>query len=440
MRSYRRAAGSASSAQHATVLLPPSREGPRGRALGARRRRRRLRRAARRAIASGLRGLPGFVLVSSGDEPTRVVLRGAARAAFTLADGETVEVDGGGRATWVEQILHGVTAARGPPRGRGRRRRPRPRDRPGAGLARRPAAVRRARWPARPRRSDVESGCLSEPRRGAARLPSRRSATADDRPADVGLRRRPPGGGAARRDHRRGVRARVAGARSRPVDEVDEVDEPGDALATSRSRRTPRARAAEEPADREPAGGRADRAVRPDAARRGRLRPRAGRAVRGVRRGPGDRGACRRGARAEEPAADELEDEPHWPFSDPDDTGEQPRRREPDAPQPGAGRHHRGARGPRGARPRATSTPRRRHPATRSPAGRRLPPPHRRHRGAAVRRPRRPHGRRWLGPEPVRPAAARHPRPAARRRASPPQPVARWCSPAARPSTSTGPS
>jgi len=59
-------------------------------------------------IASGLRALPGFVLLSNGDEQTRVVLRGTARATFTLADGEVVELDGGAAATWVERTLEGV--------------------------------------------------------------------------------------------------------------------------------------------------------------------------------------------------------------------------------------------------------------------------------------------------------------------------------------------
>jgi hypothetical protein len=59
-------------------------------------------------IAGGLRGLPGFVLVSAGAEPTRVVLRGAARAGFVLADGSTVELDGAEAATWVERSLDGV--------------------------------------------------------------------------------------------------------------------------------------------------------------------------------------------------------------------------------------------------------------------------------------------------------------------------------------------
>ena len=63
-------------------------------------------------IAGGLRGLPGFVLVSSGEAQTRVVLRGAARATFTLATGDPVELDGTVAATWVERVLDDVTGMR----------------------------------------------------------------------------------------------------------------------------------------------------------------------------------------------------------------------------------------------------------------------------------------------------------------------------------------
>ncbi len=59
-------------------------------------------------IASGLRELPGFVLVSEGDGETKVVLRGAARATFT-AGGESVELEGSAATTWVERSLHDVT-------------------------------------------------------------------------------------------------------------------------------------------------------------------------------------------------------------------------------------------------------------------------------------------------------------------------------------------
>ncbi|WP_395659523.1 FHA domain-containing protein [Nocardioides sp.] len=59
-------------------------------------------------ISSGLRDLPGFVLVSSEGEETRVVLRGEAHAHFATSDGP-VDVDGETATTWVERTLTGVT-------------------------------------------------------------------------------------------------------------------------------------------------------------------------------------------------------------------------------------------------------------------------------------------------------------------------------------------
>ena len=44
-------------------------------------------------ISGGLRELPGFVLVSTGEGETKVVLRGPARAVFRV-DGETVAARG----------------------------------------------------------------------------------------------------------------------------------------------------------------------------------------------------------------------------------------------------------------------------------------------------------------------------------------------------------
>jgi len=62
-------------------------------------------------ISQGLRDLPGFVLVSSADGETKVVIRGEARAWFTTGD-ETVEVAGTNVTTWAEQSFSGVTATR----------------------------------------------------------------------------------------------------------------------------------------------------------------------------------------------------------------------------------------------------------------------------------------------------------------------------------------
>ena len=94
--------------EHATVLLPPT-EKARVAALwelvdeGAG-----FDETLDALIATGLRDLPGFVLVSEGEGVTRVVLRGAARASFT-AGGETVDLDGSEAGTWVERSLHDVT-------------------------------------------------------------------------------------------------------------------------------------------------------------------------------------------------------------------------------------------------------------------------------------------------------------------------------------------
>ena len=62
-------------------------------------------------ISTGLRDLPGFVLVSSDDGQTDVVIRGAAVATFTV-NGEDVVVEGSNATTWVERSLHGVERMR----------------------------------------------------------------------------------------------------------------------------------------------------------------------------------------------------------------------------------------------------------------------------------------------------------------------------------------
>ena len=58
-------------------------------------------------ISGGLRDLPGFVLVSTGEGETKVVLRGPARAEFVVA-GEAVQLEGSSATTWVERSLVGV--------------------------------------------------------------------------------------------------------------------------------------------------------------------------------------------------------------------------------------------------------------------------------------------------------------------------------------------
>jgi hypothetical protein len=62
-------------------------------------------------ISGGLRQLPSFVLVSTAEGETKVVLRGPARALFTV-DGEEVELEGSNATTWVERSLHGVQRMR----------------------------------------------------------------------------------------------------------------------------------------------------------------------------------------------------------------------------------------------------------------------------------------------------------------------------------------
>jgi len=55
-------------------------------------------------ISGGLRDLPAFVLVSTGEGETRVVIRGPARAEFRV-EGETIELEGSHATTWVERSL-----------------------------------------------------------------------------------------------------------------------------------------------------------------------------------------------------------------------------------------------------------------------------------------------------------------------------------------------
>lgn len=94
--------------EHATVLLPPS-EKARVAALweivddGAG-----FDETLDALIATGLRDLPGFVLVSEAGGETKVVIRGDARAGFATQDGP-VDLDGATATTWVERTLRGVT-------------------------------------------------------------------------------------------------------------------------------------------------------------------------------------------------------------------------------------------------------------------------------------------------------------------------------------------
>ena len=58
-------------------------------------------------ISGGLRELSAFVLVSTGEGETRVVIRGPARAEFQV-EGETVHLEGSNATTWVERSMFEV--------------------------------------------------------------------------------------------------------------------------------------------------------------------------------------------------------------------------------------------------------------------------------------------------------------------------------------------
>ena len=61
-------------------------------------------------IAGGLRDLSAFALVSVGEEPTRVLVRGELTVLLLLDDGDKAAVNGRLAATWVERTLADVTA------------------------------------------------------------------------------------------------------------------------------------------------------------------------------------------------------------------------------------------------------------------------------------------------------------------------------------------
>ncbi|MCY7400614.1 MAG: FHA domain-containing protein [Nocardioides sp.] len=62
-------------------------------------------------LAGGLSQLPSFAFVGTGDDHTRVIVRGAPTATVTTDAGEQVITAAPG-STWNEQLLSGVTAAR----------------------------------------------------------------------------------------------------------------------------------------------------------------------------------------------------------------------------------------------------------------------------------------------------------------------------------------
>ncbi|WP_134738121.1 FHA domain-containing protein [Nocardioides sp. 503] len=61
-------------------------------------------------LAPGLSVLPAFVLIGTGDGPTKVIVRGAGVRATLTTGSETVELDGSTVTTWVEKTLEDVSA------------------------------------------------------------------------------------------------------------------------------------------------------------------------------------------------------------------------------------------------------------------------------------------------------------------------------------------
>ncbi|MFA6575574.1 MAG: hypothetical protein WCS84_09130, partial [Nocardioides sp.] len=61
-------------------------------------------------LAPGLSVLPAFVLIGTGEGPTKVIVRGAGVRATLTTEAETVELDGSTVTTWVERTLDRVTA------------------------------------------------------------------------------------------------------------------------------------------------------------------------------------------------------------------------------------------------------------------------------------------------------------------------------------------
>jgi hypothetical protein len=108
-RSYRVGGWFGIFGDHATVLLPPSEKARVGRLWELVDEGAGFDEVLDALISSGLRELPGFVLVSEAEADTKVVIRGVARARFTT-DGETIELEGSAATTWVERSMEGVTA------------------------------------------------------------------------------------------------------------------------------------------------------------------------------------------------------------------------------------------------------------------------------------------------------------------------------------------
>lgn len=93
---------------HATVLLPPTEKARAGAIWALVDGGAGFDEVLDALVADGLRSLPGFVLITTADDTTRVVVRGSAKARFETIEGD-VDVDGSGSATWTERSLSGVS-------------------------------------------------------------------------------------------------------------------------------------------------------------------------------------------------------------------------------------------------------------------------------------------------------------------------------------------
>ncbi|HEX6149337.1 FHA domain-containing protein [Nocardioides sp.] len=110
-RSYRPGQWFGIFGSHATVLLPPSEKDRVGHLWALVDDGAGFDVVLDTLISDGLRDLPGFVLVSTEDDETKVVIRGAARAWFTAGD-DTIEVAGSSATTWAERSMAGVESTR----------------------------------------------------------------------------------------------------------------------------------------------------------------------------------------------------------------------------------------------------------------------------------------------------------------------------------------
>ncbi|WGL53170.1 FHA domain-containing protein [Nocardioides sp. BP30] len=94
--------------EHATVLLPPSEKARAGSLWALVDDGAGFDEVLDALVSDGLRALPGFVLLTTDESTTRIVVRGPSKAAFATDAGEVV-VEGSASSTWVERSLSGVS-------------------------------------------------------------------------------------------------------------------------------------------------------------------------------------------------------------------------------------------------------------------------------------------------------------------------------------------